>query len=76
MLAAHGDGKRLGEAERELPGKVEVEDRLPITETSGVEVALALRSERRVQSVVDLIVEAVVADAGREVRGVRLSGRA
>ena len=68
VFGADRDRQRLGEAaDLELARQVEVEDRLPVAKPAGVEVALALRAERGVQRVVDVVVEAVVAAARREV---------
>src|SRR5688572_20854035 len=68
MLRADGHSQRLGGADRELPRKVEIEDRLSVAKAASIKVALALRAEGRVQRVVNFIVEAVVAKTRRKVR--------
>src|SRR5687768_16246194 len=68
MLGTHCDGQRLGEAERVFSREIEIEDRLSIAKAAGVEVALTRPSERRIQRVMDLIVEADSAKTRREVR--------
>src|SRR5207237_8868704 len=67
IFRAGGDGERLRQADLIFAREIEVEDILAVAEPAGVEVALALRPERGRRGIVEVVVEAVVAAARRQI---------